>query len=91
MAGKLTRVRAVPWFIVAQAALVANTHWKNVPAGDRERMAHLLKKSKGRPAGLSAKEREELRLLLGRLDLGTLARDLVPFALKGRRRGRRRR
>jgi len=91
VAPKLSRLRSVPWFVVAQATLVANKHWKALPAGDRERLTLLLKKSKGRPAGLSAKERDEVRLLLGRLELSTLARDLVPFAVKGRRgrRGRR--
>ncbi|WP_372790194.1 hypothetical protein [Paraconexibacter sp.] len=91
MAGKLSRVRRVPWIVVAQAALVANAHWKNLASGDRERLLHLLKKSKGRPAALSSRERDEVRLLLGRLELSTLARDLVPFALKGRRPGRARR
>ncbi len=88
---KLARVRAVPWFIVAQAALAANAHWKQLEPGDRARLTQLLKRSKGLPANLSAKEREEVRLLIGRLDLATLGRELVPFAMRGaRRRGRRR-
>jgi hypothetical protein len=88
---KLSRVRSAPWILLAQAGLVANKHWKSVPVGDRERIAQLLKQSKGLPSNLSAKEREELRLLLGRLELSTLARELVPFALRAKgRRGRRR-
>lgn len=88
---KLSRVRSVPWIILAQAGLAANKHWKSLPVGDRERIAQLLKKSKGLPANLSAKERDELRLLLGRLELSSLARELVPFAVKARRGGKRRR
>lgn len=89
MASKLSRVRTVPWLLLAQAGLAANKHWKTLPVGDRERIAQLLKKSKGLPANLTPREREELRLLLGRLEVGSLARELVPFALKARR-GKRR-
>ncbi|MTD42775.1 hypothetical protein GKE82_00255 [Conexibacter sp. W3-3-2] len=78
-----------PWLLLAQAGLTANKHWKTLPVGDRERIAQLLKKSKGLPANLTPREREELRLLLGRLEVGSLARELVPFALKARR-GKRR-
>lgn len=88
---KLSRVRSAPWLILAQAGLAANKHWKSLPVGDRERISQLLKKSKGRPSNLSTKERDELRLLLGRLELGSLARELVPFAVKAKRGKRRRR
>lgn len=89
MVSKLSRVRTVPWLLLAQAGLAANKHWKTLPVGDRERIAQLLRKSKGLPANLTPRERDELRLLLGRLEVGSLARELVPFALKARR-GKRR-
>jgi len=89
VAGRLSRVRAVPWAIVVQTALAANARWRALPPGDRERLAHLLKRSRGRRSGLSDKEREEVRLLLGQLDLAGLARELVPF-VRAKRRGRRR-
>lgn len=90
MPSKLGRVRSAPWLLLAQAGLAANKHWKSVPVGDRERIAQLLRQSKGLPGNLSAREREELRLLLGRLELSTLARQLVPFAVKAGRKKRRR-
>ncbi len=86
---KLTRVRAVPWILVVQAALAANGRWKQLPAGDRDRLTQLLKQSKGLPTNLSTKEREEVRLLLGRLELAGLARELAPFAFRASRRRRR--
>lgn len=90
MASKLSRVRSVPWLIVVQAALAANSRWKQLPVGDRDRLTQLLKQSRGLPSNLSAKERDEVRLLLGRLELSGLARELVPFAIRARR-GKRRR
>lgn len=90
MPSKISRVRAVPWMLVVQAGLAANSRWKQLPAGDRDRLTQLLKQSKGLPSNLSAKERDEVRLLLGRLELAGLARELVPFAIRSRRRKRRR-
>lgn len=89
MAARLSRVRAVPWAIVAQTALAANARWRALAPGDRERLTQLLRQSRGRPSGLTEKERDEVRLLLGQLDLAGLARELLPFA-RGRRRRRRR-
>lgn len=88
---KLSRIRALPWFLIVQAGLAANAHWSKLPPGDRERLTQLLRRSRGRPGNLSAREREEVRLLLGQLDAPGLARDLVPFLVKGRGRGRGRR
>jgi hypothetical protein len=87
--GTFSRVRAVPWVIVVQTALAANARWRAMAPKDRERLTKLLKTSKGRPANLSAREREDVKRLLGELDLQGLARELGPF-MRARRRRRRR-
>lgn len=75
--------------MVVQTALAANARWRAMPTADRERLTTLLKKSRGRPGNLSARERDDVKLLLGRLDMTGLARELVPFARAQRRRRRR--
>jgi hypothetical protein len=60
---------------VGQLALVLRQHWLTIPAEHRDRLADLLRKSKGNPSKLSGAERRELRELVRRLDLTRLMRD----------------
>ena len=66
--------------------MVANRHWQALSERERKRLVALLRKSGGRPAGLTARERDEIRGLVGRLDLVGIGRELVPFASRARRR-----
>jgi hypothetical protein len=59
-------------------------------AKDRARLARLLRESRGRPRALGVKEREELRRLVGKLDLRRMGGELLPI-VSGRGRGRKRR
>lgn len=81
-------VKAAPIALLAQAAMVARDHWNEVSPRDRAELTRLLRASRGRPANLTARERADLRRLVGRLDLPGLGRDLAPLAAKQRRRRR---
>ncbi len=84
------RVKALPWAVLLQGAVVVGRRWKGLSAKDRERIKELLAESGGRVNRLSAKQRKELRKLAGKLDLRGMGREL--YALRGGRgrRGRRR-
>ena len=68
--------------------MVAKDHWEALKPADRAELARILKASGGRPGNLSPRDRNELREIVRRLDLGRLGRDLAPLASKHR--GRRR-
>lgn len=72
----------VRWALLGQAAIVLRDHWQQVPAHDRARLAELLKASKGRPANLTPKQRDELTAILRRFDVMKLGRDLAPIATR---------
>jgi hypothetical protein len=85
------RVKALPWAILLQAALVIGKRWRALSEKDRARLARLLRDTGGRPGNLRPKERRELRKLAGKLDLKGASRELLGLAGRRRcRRGRRR-
>jgi hypothetical protein len=86
--GKVMRAKALPWAVLLQAGTVLGKRWRSLSANDRARLAQLTRESKGRLGTLSAKERRELRKLVGKLDLKGMSRELLPLARGGRRRKR---
>jgi len=85
---KLERLQAVPWLVVVQGGVVIGRRWGTLSAADRARLSRLARDSQGRPGRLSAKQRAELRGLVGKLDLTGAGRELLELARRGR--GRRR-
>jgi hypothetical protein len=86
---KRDKLRAVPWIALAQVAVAISRRWRSLSAKERARLARLARESRGRPGNLSAKQRAELRALVGKLDLRGVVRELGPLARRGRgRRGR---
>jgi hypothetical protein len=88
---KATR-RAVPlmWaFAVAEALSATRRHFAGVDPKVRRRVVHLVRKSKGRPANLTAHEKKELRRLVGDMDLWALSKELAavasPVGMPGRK------
>ena len=73
------------WVIMAlDVAWITWGHWRRLELEERLRLRELAIKSKGRPASnLSAKERDEARELLEKLDYaeygGNLTKALLPF------------
>jgi hypothetical protein len=87
--GKLERAKALPWAVLLQGGAVIGKRWRSLSAKDRARLARLTRESRGRAGNLSAKERRELRKLVGKLDLKSMSRELVLLKRAGRRRKRR--
>ena len=88
--------RGVPigWaLLAAEMVLATRRHWGQLRPRTRRRMRELVVKSKGRPHYLTPEERQELRHLVGELDLRTLSRELAglasPVGVPGRKRRKR--
>jgi hypothetical protein len=60
---------------LGQLAWTVRAHWLAIPSEHRDRLADLLRKSRGKPSNLSRSERRELRELVRRLNLTRLLRD----------------
>jgi hypothetical protein len=87
---KRERLKALPWVAIFQGGVVIGRRWRALSTKERARLTSLARDSRGRPGNLSAKERAELRSLVGKLDLKGMGRELLPVARRGRgRRGRR--
>jgi len=84
-----SRVRALPWALLLQAGLVVGTRISELSEKDRARLTRLVRDSKGLPRNLSAKEREELRKLVAKLDVKGMGSDLLPLMRGGKGRKRR--
>jgi hypothetical protein len=82
--------RAVPWLVVYEIARAAKDHWDQLEPRDRNRLAELMRRSKGLPQNLTPSERDELRQLVRRLHLLRLGTSLGGAAIAGRRARRKR-
>jgi len=86
---KLGLVKELPWALLLQIGLVLGKRWRTLPVKDRARLAELTRESRGRLGNLSAKERRELKKLVGKLHPKRTARELVLLTRARRRRKRR--
>jgi len=64
-----SRVKALPWLALLQASVILGERWRALSDKDRARLTRLMRESRGRLGNLSVKERDELRRLVGKLDL----------------------
>jgi hypothetical protein len=85
-----SRVRAVPWTALFYGSLVVGERVTRLSPRERQRLARLLRDSRGWPGRLTSKERSELLALVAKLDLRGMGRDLKPI-VRGSRRGKYRR
>jgi hypothetical protein len=85
-----SRLKALPWAVIARAAVVVGKRWTALSGKERARLASLVRGSRGRPANLNLRERSELRKLVRKLDLKGAGRELLPLVRGGKRRGWRR-
>jgi hypothetical protein len=86
---KLQHVKDLPWALLLQMGLVLGKRWRSLSSKDRTRLTELTRESRGRLDNLSAKERRELKKLVGKLHPKRTARDLVLLTRARRRRKRR--
>ena len=68
MSRLFARGRAVPWLTLYATGKWIYGHgrraWNNLDAGERQKLGELVRKSKGRRANLSKRERDELGSLV---------------------------
>jgi len=77
--GRLARLRAIPWLLLFEVARSVHSHvMDSLSPAERRRVTQILRKSKGNPANVTPREREELRRLAGKLDFKRLGRDIAP-------------
>jgi len=77
------RLKAVPWLMLLQTAMVLDRRRRALSREERSRLAHLLRESRGRPGNLTEVERAELRVIATKLDLVGIGRELMPLARRG--------
>ena len=85
------RLRALPWLAALRASFIVGGRVSRLSERDRARLGGLLRESRGWPPRLSAKDRAELRKIIGKLDPKALGRELLPLWYVARRGGKRRR
>ena len=86
MAG-FRRIRAIPWLLLFEVARGVHSHvMDTLSPAERRRVSEILRKSKGNPANVTPREREELKRLAGKLDFKRLGTNLVPRIVAGQRR-----
>lgn len=85
----LDRVKALPWLGLLQGGVLMGKRWRALSAKERARLTGLLRQSRGRAGRLSPKERQELRRLVGKLDIKGVGKELAGLVRGGRRTGRR--
>lgn len=83
---KLTRVKSLPWLALLQGGALARKRWSALAVKDRQRIIELVRRSRGLPTKLSAKERAELRKLVGKIDLKAAGSDLLSLLSRPRKR-----
>lgn len=86
---KRGRVKDLPWALLLQMGLVLGKRWRSLSAKDRARLTELTRESRGRLGNLSAKQRKELKKLVGKLHPKRTARELVLLTRARRWRKRR--
>lgn len=88
------RAKDIPWALLLRVGVIVGRRWTALSAGERSRLAQLVRTSRGRIDNLSVKQRLELRKLVKKLDVKGMTRELLPLVRGGaaaRRFGRRRR
>lgn len=88
-----SRLKALPWAALLQAGVAIGERWRSLSEKDRARLSELMRErvrvQHGRLGQLSAKERAELRKLVGKLDVKGMGRDMLPLFRRAGRRKRR--
>jgi hypothetical protein len=66
--------------VLLELTALLQRHWGRLTPGEREHVAALLRKSRGRPGALTKAERADVRRLVGKLDVAAFGRDVRPLA-----------
>jgi len=85
---KRSRLKALPWAPLLQAGVAFGERWRALSEKDRARLSQLVRQSRGRVGNLSARDRDELRKVVRKLDLKAMGREMLPLVRGGRRKRR---
>ncbi len=66
--------------VLLELTALVQRHWGRLTPGEREHIAALLRKSRGRPRALTKAEWADVRRLVGKLDVPAFGRDARPLA-----------
>ena len=77
---KLVALRKVPWLLLFEAARATHGHvMDRTSSRDRRRVMQIVRRSKGNPLALTARERADLWAIAGKLQVTQLASALSPL------------
>jgi hypothetical protein len=80
----MPRLRAIPWLIALDAAMIARDRWGRLAPGERRRIAEIVRKGRA----INDRDKADLKRIVSKLDLLDAGRQLLPI-VGGRKRGRR--
>lgn len=84
----VSRLRAIPWFVLLQALTSLREQWTRLPQRDRARLAEIVRDART-TRSLSPRDREDLRRIASTVDKAALGRAVVAARAKGPRGGHR--
>jgi hypothetical protein len=92
-AGALRRLPVARLVALGELVMLLREHTQKLAPHERRRLIELVRRGRGRPSSLSARERRELFSLLAKTEprvfLNHAVQKLTGVPVKGRRRGRR--
>ena len=81
--GKLTRIRAIPWLLLFEAARTVHSHvTDSLSPAERRRVTAILRETRGNPLNVTDAQRRELKAIAGKLDFKRMGSDFVPHAMR---------
>jgi hypothetical protein len=84
-APKVSSLKKVPWLLVFELARMTHGHiMDRTSPADRRAVMDLVRRSKGDPRKLTSRERDELRVIAGKIDVKQLAGALSPSLMRHR-------
>jgi hypothetical protein len=81
----MPRLRALPWLVVLDIALILRDRWERLGPADRRRLGEIVRKGRS----VSERDKADLRRIVRKLELVDAGRQLAPIVGRRRRRGRR--
>jgi hypothetical protein len=94
--GRVSALRRLPvarLLAVAELVVLVREHVNKLEPHERRRLAELIRRGRGRPSSLSARDRHELTSLLAKTEprafVNRAVQQVTGVPLSGRRRGRR--
>jgi hypothetical protein len=79
----MPRLRAVPWAVLLQTAVMLRAEWSRLSEEDRARLLEIVRHGRA-TRSLSRRDRDDLRRIVREVDMASVSRTLL--TARGRRR-----